>query len=73
MALVLGAEYDPITPFSNTRQMQATFGSAARLVRVEQSNRHGQLYSSQCARNALSTLLLGDRQTLVREQSCKAD
>ncbi|WP_339021045.1 alpha/beta fold hydrolase [Aeromonas salmonicida] len=73
LALVLGAEYDPITPFSNTRQMQAAFGSAARLVRVEQSNRHGQLHSSQCARNALSTLLLGDRQTLMREQSCKAD
>ncbi|WP_346205720.1 alpha/beta fold hydrolase [Aeromonas salmonicida] len=72
-ALVLGAEFDPNTPFEGARQMQAAFGSAARLVRVEQSNRHGQLYSSQCARNAFSTLLLGDRQTLVREQSCKAD
>ena len=36
----------------NARQMQAAFGSAARLVQVEQSNQHGQLSSSRCARRA---------------------
>jgi pimeloyl-ACP methyl ester carboxylesterase len=72
-ALVLGAEFDPNTPFAGARQMQAAFGNAARLVRVEQSNRHGQLHSSQCAREALSTLLLGDAASLPAEQRCLAD
>src|SRR5690606_27027385 len=72
-ALVLGAEYDPNTPFAGARQMQAAFGSAARLVQVEQSNQHGQLSSSRCARTALSTLLLGDAASLPAEQRCLAD
>ncbi|BBT05920.1 hypothetical protein WP7S18E06_14190 [Aeromonas hydrophila] len=72
-ALVLGAEYDPNTPFAGARQMQAAFGSAAHLVQVEQSNQHGQLNSSRCAQAALSTLLLGDTASLPAEQRCLAD
>lgn len=72
-ALVLGAEYDPNTPFAGARQMQAAFGSAARMVQVTQSNQHGQLNSSRCARAALSTLLLGDAASLPAEQRCLAD
>ncbi|WP_323877269.1 alpha/beta hydrolase [Aeromonas hydrophila] len=72
-ALVLGAEYDPNTPFAGARQMQAAFGSAARLVQVAQSNQHGQLNSSRCAQAALSTLLLGEAASLPAEQRCQAD
>ncbi|ELB2793729.1 alpha/beta hydrolase [Aeromonas hydrophila] len=72
-ALVLGAEYDPNTPFAGARQMQAAFGSAARMVQVAQSNQHGQLSSSRCAQAALSTLLLGDAASLPAEQRCLAD
>lgn len=71
IALILGSEFDSRTPYSGAEQMQAAFGPAARLVKVEQSSQHGQLGIAACVDQSLKSLLLGDKTKIQPQQSCE--
>lgn len=70
VALILGGEFDSKTPFSGAEEMRNAFGTSARLVKVEHTSQHGQLYYASCADKSLKTLLLGNKATLPRQQHC---
>ncbi|WP_050514332.1 alpha/beta fold hydrolase [Aeromonas finlandensis] len=70
VALILGGEFDSKTPFSGAEEMRNAFGASARLVKVEQTSQHGQIYYASCADQSLKILLLGNKATLPGQQHC---
>ena len=68
--LILGGQYDPLTPYVWAQEMAASFASLARFIRVENSVEHGFSYRGNACIDDVTTAYLLDPSTANNNLVC---